>query len=160
MMKNPRVYLETSFISYLTGPLSQSIITAANQYVTREWWENRRLAFDLFISQSVIDEIRLGNPTESAKRLVMVKDITLLVSNHEVIDLALAFLQEKGVPSKANDDAYHIAVATVSQMNYLLTWNCKHIANAQIQPKLRQISLKRGFELPILCTPYELLQEN
>jgi len=89
-----------------------------------------------------------------------VKDATLLVSNNEVIDLALAFLQEKGVPSQANDDAYHIAMATVYQMNYLLTWNCKHIANAHIQPKLRQISQKRGYEIPILCTPYQLLQEK
>jgi hypothetical protein len=85
-MNKPRVYLETSFISYLTGPLSQNLITAANQYVTREWWENRRLAFDLFISQSVMDEIRQGNPTESAKRLAMVKDITSLVSTQEVVD--------------------------------------------------------------------------
>ncbi len=159
-MNKPRVYLETSFISYLTGPLSQNIIVVANQYVTKEWWENRRHAFDLFISQSVIAEIRQGNPTESAKRLAMVKDTTVLVSTQEVIELAFAFLTDQGVPSKANEDAHHIAVATVHQMNYLLTWNCKHIANPQSQRQLRQISLKRGYELPILCTPYELLPEN
>lgn len=108
----------------------------------------------------MIAEIRQGNPTESAKRLAMVKDTTVLVSTQEVIELAFAFLTDKGVPSKANEDAHHIAVATVHQMNYLLTWNCKHIANPQSQPKLRQISLKRGYELPIFCTPYELLPEN
>ncbi len=156
----PSVYLETSFISYLTGPTSQNIITAANQHITHDWWENRRHAFELFISPEVIDEASQGNPSESAKRLAIMKDITLLVLNNKAIDLALAFLQEKGVPSQANDDAYHIAIATVYQMNYLLTWNCKHIANAHIQPKLRQISQKRGYDIPILCTPYQLLQEN
>ncbi len=156
----PKVYLETSFISYLTSPISQNIITAANQHVTREWWESCRFAFDLFISPWVISEIGQGNIVESAKRLAMVKDITILVSNNAVVELASAFLQEKGVPSKATDDAYHIALATVHRMNYLLTWNCKHIANGQIQPKLRQISQKRGYDIPILCTPYEQLQQE
>jgi hypothetical protein len=83
-----------------------------------------------------------------------------ITSNDKVVNLGYRFLQDKGLPSKATDDAYHIAYATVHQINYLLTWNCKHIANVQIQRKLRQISAKEGYELPILCTPYELLQER
>jgi predicted nucleic acid-binding protein len=156
----PSVYLETSFISYLTGPFSQNMLVATHQHITREWWKSHRLAFELFISPWVIEEVSQGNATQSAKRLAMVKEITPLVSSREVVELANAFLQAQVVPSKATDDAYHIAIATVHQMNYLLTWNCKHIANTVVQPKLHQISLKRGYELPILCTPYELLQEN
>ena len=152
----PSVYLETSFISYLTGPTSQNIITAANQHITREWWENRRFEFDLFVSELVIDEIRQGRVTESAKRLAILKDIPTLTLDNEAVELALAFLQDKGVPNQAAPDAYHIAMATVHKINYLLTWNGKHIANAQIQPKLRQISQQRGYELSTLCTPYQL----
>lgn len=155
----PSVYLETSFISYLTGPISQNIITAANQHITREWWEQRRTAFDLFVSPMVIDEVSQGATTESAKRLAILNDIPTLEPNDEIKELALAFLQQRGIPRKSAPDAYHIAVATVYKINYLLTWNCKHIANVQIHPKLRQISLKRGYELPTLCTPYELLSE-
>ncbi len=125
--------------------------------MTKEWWENRRHAFDWFISQSVMNEIKQGHPTDSAKRLAIANSIILLDSTPEVAELALAFLQGQGIPSNVTPDAYHIATATVHQMNYLVTWNCKHIANPQSQPKLRQISLTRGYELPILCTPYELL---
>jgi len=156
----PSVYLETSFISYLTGPLSQNMIVATHQHITREWWKSHRLAFELFISPFVVEEISQGNAMQSAKRLAVLKETTTLTFNNEVVELALAFLQNHGVPSKATPDAYHIAVATVHQMNYLLTWNCRHIANTVVQPKLHQISLKRGYKLPILCTPYELLQEN
>jgi hypothetical protein len=77
--------------------------------------------------------------------------------NQSVLDLAEQFLQRSNLHVKADVDAIHIAVATVHGMDYLLTWNCKHIANAQIQRKLAEISLDFGYELPILCTPYELL---
>jgi len=151
------VYIETSLVSYLTALPSQNIITAANQLVTQEWWDTRRLDFDLFISQFVLDEASQGNAIKAAKRLDILKEIPLLTLNDEAIELGLAFLQEKALPSKATEDAYHIALATVYKINYLLTWNCKHIANLQIQRKLRQISAERGYELSILCTPYELL---
>jgi len=152
----PSVYLETSFISYLTGPLSQNLITVANQHVTRKWWKTRRLAFELFISPFVIAEVRQGNVVQSANRLAVLTGLPILDPNNEVVELARAFVQQQVVPSKVADDAYHIAIATVHRLNYLLTWNCKHIANAQLQSKLRQISQQRGYELPILCTPYEL----
>lgn len=157
----PSIYLETSFISYLTGPTSPNLITAANQQITREWWDHRRLAFDLFISPLVIDEVSQGNATQAAKRLAMLDGLAILDTNNEVAELAVAFLQQQVVPSKATDDAYHIAIATVYRINYLLTWNCKHIANAQLHSRLHQISQQRGYELPLLCTPYELFtQEN
>jgi hypothetical protein len=153
----PSVYLETSFISYLTGPLSQNMLVATHQHITREWWKTRRLAFELFVSSAVIAEVSQGNVTQSARRLAALSGLSTLAPNNEVTELAKAFVQTQLVPSKVADDAYHIAIATVHQLNYLLTWNCKHIANAQIQSRLRQVSQQRGYELPILCTPYELL---
>ncbi len=154
------VYVETSVVSYLVARPSQNIITAANQLVTQEWWDNHSEHFELFISQLVIDEASQGNTEEANKRLAILNDMALLTLNDKIVKLGYRFLQDKGLPAKATDDAYHIAYATVHQINYLLTWNCKHIANAQIQQKLRQISAQEGYELPILCTPYELLQER
>jgi predicted nucleic acid-binding protein len=152
----PSIYLETSFISYLTAPQSANIIVAAHQQITQEGWDAHRLAFELFVSPLVIDEVSQGEVTQAAKRLAALKGISILDSNNEVAELAAAFLQQQVVPSKASDDAYHIAMATVYRINYLLTWNCKHIANAQLHSRLRQISNQRGYELPVLCTPYEL----
>lgn len=106
----------------------------------------------------MINEASQGNTVEATKRLAILKNIPTLEPNDEVVKLVLAFLQEHAIPHKATPDAYHIAIATVHKIDYLLTWNCKHIANAQIYSKLRQIGGKRGYEIPILCTPYELLE--
>ena len=154
------VYLETSVISYLTGPLSRNIIVAANQHITREWWQIRRHEYHLFISPWVVGEVSQGRSSESEKRLAILNQIPVLHASGEVNELALVLLKDQIIPSKASDDAYHIAVATVHKVNYLLTWNCKHIANAKLQPRLHQIGHQRGYEIPVLCTPYELLQEN
>ena len=108
----------------------------------------------------MINEASQGNTEEATKRLAVLTDISLLTLNDEIVKLGTHFLQDKGLPAKATDDAYHIAYATVHKINYLLTWNGKPIANVQIQQKLRQISTQQGYELPILCTPYELLQES
>jgi predicted ATPase len=93
----------------------------------------------------------------SPQRLELVRDFPLLELNQAVRDLAAQFLSRSNLPPKADVDAIHIAAATIHGIDYLLTWNCKHIANAQIQRKLAQISLDFGYELPIICTPYELL---
>lgn len=122
---------------------------AANIEITREWWNTRRSDFQLYSSQ--------GDAAIASQRQEIVRNLALLDLNQSVLDLAEQFLGRSNLPPKANVDAIHIAVATVHGMDYLLTWNCKHIANAQIQRKLAEISLDFGYELPILCTPYELL---
>ena len=93
----------------------------------------------------------------ASQRLAILQNFPLLDLNQSVLDLVQQFLGRNNLPAKADVDAVHIAAATVHGMDYLLTWNCKHIANAQIQRKLAEISLDFGYELPILCTPYELL---
>lgn len=153
------VYLETSIFGYLTARSSKNLILAANIEVTRDWWELRRSAFTLYISQVVLDEATQGDAEMATKRLEVLSSLPLLELNEAVQDLAAQFLMKSNLPSKAADDAVHIAVATVHGLDYLLTWNCKHIANAQIQKKLSQISLDFGYELPTICTPYELMGE-
>lgn len=151
------VYIETSILGYLTARPSRDIVVAANIEITREWWETRRNAFQLYASQAVIRETSQGDAEIASQRLEIIRDLALLDLNQSVLDLAEQFLERSSLPAKADVDAVHIAAATVHGMDYLLTWNCKHIANAQIQRKLAEISLDFGYELPILCTPYELL---
>lgn len=151
------VYIETSILGYLTARPSRDLVVAANIEITREWWETRRSAFQLYTSQAVIQETSQGDVQIASQRLEIIRNFELLDLNQSVLVLAEQFLERSSLPAKANIDAVHIATATVHGMDYLLTWNCKHIANAQIQRKLSEISLDLGYELPILCTPYELL---
>jgi hypothetical protein len=151
------VYIETSILGYLTARPSRDIVVAANIEVTREWWDTRRSDFQLYSSQAVVKETSQGDAAIASQRLETLHNFSLLDLNQSVLDLAEQFLRLSNLPAKANVDAVHIAAATVHGMDYLLTWNCKHIANAQIQGKLAEISLDFGYELPILCTPYELL---
>lgn len=151
------VYIETSILGYLTARRSRDIIVMANIEITREWWDARHNDFQLYSSQAVVQETTEGDAEIAGRRLEILGDLSLLDLNQAVLELAKAFLERSNLPAKADVDAIHIAAATVHGMDYLLTWNCKHIANAQIQRKLAEISLGLGYELPILCTPYELL---
>ena len=151
------VYIETSILGYLTARPSRDVIVAANIEITREWWNTRRSDFQLYSSQAVVKETSQGDVMIASQRLEILANLALLDLNQAVLNLAEQFLERSNLPAKADVDAVHIAVASVHGMDYLLTWNCRHIANAQIQGKLADISLDFGYELPILCTPYELL---
>lgn len=151
------VYIETSILGYLTARSTKDLILAANIEITRDWWESRRNAFTLYTSEVVLDEAAKGDAEIAAQSLEILRDFPLLALNQSVQELAAQLLARSSLPLKAKVDAIHIATATVHGMDYLLTWNCKHIANAQIQGKLAEISLDFGYVLPILCTPNELM---
>ncbi|MBZ8182102.1 type II toxin-antitoxin system VapC family toxin [Oscillatoria salina] len=154
------VYIETSILGYLTARSTRNLIVAAHIELTRDWWEFHRHDFTLYISQVVLDEVARGDAEIAAKRLEMLDGIELIELNQVVKELTREFLQRSNLPAKAANDAIQIAAATVHELNYLLTWNCKHIANAQIQKKLAEICGDFGYTLPIICTPLELLGEN
>jgi hypothetical protein len=151
------VYIETSILGYLTARSTKNLILAANTELTKDWWEFRRNAFILYTSEAVLDEAAQGDAAMAIQRLDILRDLPLLALNQDVQGLAAQFLTRSSLPPKAKVDAIHIAAATVHGMDYLLTWNCKHIANAQTQGKLAQISLDFGYVLPVLCTPNELM---
>jgi predicted nucleic acid-binding protein len=151
------LYLDTSIIGYLTIRPSTNLITASNSVITQNWWDTRRQNFTLYISEVVLEELARGDQEIATKRLDLISELPLLALNEAVEELAQQFLTKSNLPPKASDDALHIALATVYKVDYLLTWNCKHIANAQIQKKLSQISIESGYELPTICTPYELM---
>ncbi|WP_041431567.1 type II toxin-antitoxin system VapC family toxin [Synechococcus sp. PCC 6312] len=151
------VYIETSILGYLTARSTKNLILAANMELTKDWWELRRSDFSLYTSEAVLDEVAQGDPLIAPQRLAILRNIPLPSLNKAVEDLAVHFLALSSLPAKAKVDVIHIAAATIHGMDYLLTWNCKHIANAQIQGKLAEISLAFGYVLPILCTPNELM---
>jgi hypothetical protein len=155
----PRVYLETTIASYLTARPSRDLVVAANQEVTREWWEIRRGEFELFVSEFVLDEAASGDPEAARRRMEILAGIPLLDPAGEVDALANAILTRVGLPQKASRDSLHVAIATINGMDYLLTWNCSHIANAEFQRPIAAVCRGYGFEPPIICTPYELLRE-
>ncbi|MCP4696806.1 MAG: type II toxin-antitoxin system VapC family toxin, partial [Gammaproteobacteria bacterium] len=125
----PKIYVETSVISYLTGRMSRDLIVAGHQQITQEWWETRKPGFELYGSQLLIKEAGAGDKEASQKRLAVLADIPLLELNREVGNFGGLLISGNVLPPKAVEDAIHIAVATVHSMDYLLTWNCNHIAN-------------------------------
>jgi len=155
----PTLYLETTIPSYLASGPSQDLIVAGHQQTTRLWWENRRDQFDIFISQFIIDEASAGEQKQAKKRLEIIAHFAQLEITDDVTTLAQALLRNGIIPRKAATDAAHIAVAAVHGMDYLMTWNCAHIANATIFNSVKRVCMEQGFSFPIICTPEELLGE-
>jgi predicted nucleic acid-binding protein len=151
------VYIETSILGYLTARSTENLILAANIKITQDWWSIRRGSFVLYASEIVEDEAAMGDTAIAAERLNLLQSLIFLNLTEEAIELAEEFLKQSNLPPKASNDALHMALASVYGLDYLLTWNCKHMANAQIQRKLSQISSGLGYDLPVICTPYELM---
>ena len=155
----PKVYLETSIISYLTAFPSKDVITAGHQLTTFDWWENHRRKFEIVASELVVQEASLGNAQMAKKRLAVLKDLEILIVNNEARNLAKILVAKKAVPEKAAADALHIAVAAVEKIEFLATWNFKHIANAKMQVKIEEAIRAEGYKPSYICTLEELLGE-
>lgn len=149
----PKVYVETTIVSYLVARPSRDVVVAAHQQITDEWWETRRQSFDLFASQVVLREASAGDEEMAQRR------IELLEVTDEAVELAERLLASGALPRKAAEDALHIAVAVVNGMDYMITWNCKHIANAAMRSKIEQLCRTDGYAPSVICTPEELLEE-
>jgi len=156
----PKLYLETTIPSYLAGRPSRDLLVAAHQQITRDWWELRRGEFDLYASELVIHEVREGDAKVARNRLELLDNAALLPVTGEIMELAEELIVEGPIPRKAARDAAHIAIATVYDCEYLLTWNCRHIANAELDRTIRRVVERHGYEIPILCTPEELMGDE
>lgn len=154
----PKAYVETSIVSYLTARQSRDLVLAAHQQVTRDWWTSRA-AFKLFASQFVLDEAAAGDSDAAADRLSALAEAAILEVTDEAIALAEQLIAGGGLPVQARVDALHVATAAVHGMDFLLTWNCTHIANATLRGKIEELCRAAGFEPPIICTPLELPKE-
>jgi hypothetical protein len=157
MRMKPTVYIETTIPSYYVARPSRDLVLATHQELTREWWDRASGSFSLFMSDFVRLELAAGARPMAEQRLALVAALPLLDASDEVADFAMALLQSRVIPETAFADASHIAVATVHRMDYLLTWNCRHINNATIKRQLGRLAMAAGYELPVICTPEELL---
>jgi predicted nucleic acid-binding protein len=155
----PKLYIETTIPSYLVSAPSRDVIIAGHQQTTKLWWESRKELFDIFISQLVIDEVSAGNPEQARLRLEAIRVFPQLEIVDEAVQLAAELVKAGVFPQKASTDAAHIAVTAVHGVEYLMTWNCRHIANATIFQSVREICLQQGYAFPTICTPEELLGE-
>jgi hypothetical protein len=132
-------------------------VNAARQQTTQEWWVTKRDEFDIYISQAVIAESSGGDPQAALKRLQIIQPFPIVELTTPSTELANFLVHHTPFPAKAEFDALHIAIACVAEFDFILTWNFKHIANASIRSKLEVLVQSRGFKLPIICTPEELL---
>lgn len=156
----PKVYIETSIISYLTSRPSRDVVVSANQILAQEWWNDYRQEFDLYVSKLVFDEASRGDMLMAEKRIDLIQDIPFLDINEEVILLAEEITKAKILPTKAAADVSHIAVSSVHEVDFLLTLNCRHIANAFIFRRVEKICREFNYEPPIVCTPQEILRKE
>ncbi len=151
------VYVETTIISYLAARPSRSLIVAARQHLTQTWWDVRRPQFDTYVSQLVVAEARAGNPEAAERRAALLAGLPVLDIVPEVAALASLLVERVPLPSRAAPDATHIAVAAYHGIEFLVTWNVAHLANAELRQRVERVCRDAGYSPPVICTPDELM---
>ena len=151
------VYIETSIVSYLTARAPRELLAAAWQAATVDWWDDHRSRYQLFTSELTLDEAAQGDKEASTRRLNALQDVPLLPITDAVERLTNALIMERAVPTGSRIDAAHVAVSAIYGIDYLLTWNFRHMANAGIRPLIRALCETHGYSSPEICTPFELM---
>jgi len=154
------VYIETSIVSYLRQRPSSQVVMAARQVLTHQWWDDERGKYELVTSQYVLDEASAGDPVLAAERLQLLDGIPLLPLDPQIGVIAKEIMSRAILPPKASIDALHIAAVAHHGIQYLLTWNCKHIANAKLLPRIHRVLTDLGYPIPIICTPEEMVEHD
>ena len=159
-MDTPTAYIESSVVSYRTARRSRDVIVAGHQELTHLWWDNHLGEYEAHISEFVLTEIQRGDADAASERMRLISGFAILPASEEVEALAAEYVRELQLPRKALYDALHIAIASVHGMEYLVTWNCRHIANAHLRRLISEINVRMGVFTPIICTPEELLDDD
>ncbi len=154
------VFIETTIPSYYVARRARDIVQAARQQLTIEWWDRHRTRYELLSSQIVLDELARGEEAMAESRLKLLAGVPLLVINESVIEIAEELLRDGVVPPKAADDAFHIACAGVHRVDYLLTWNCTHIANPHNRHRIERCFARHRITMPVICTPEEFIGDD
>jgi hypothetical protein len=153
----PRIYIETSIPSLLTARPSKDPVLLGHQISTQQWWQTRLSAFEAFTSKAVLDEAGRGEPAMAAARLSALDSFPLLSKTGAADSFEAAILSLGVIPPAAAIDALHLALATVHRIDFLLTWNCRHINNANLETRYRSLAEQFGYPLPVIATPEELM---
>ena len=152
------IYIETSVVSYYTAKPGRDLIVLAHQQITHEWWQKALKRFEVYVSEVVIEEAKIGNQEFVKKRLKELNKFKCLRLTDEVERIAQTYMKGLSIPKSSIRDAAHLAVASIYNIDYLITWNCAHLANAGIIKKLLKINEKLGIRTPVICTPEELME--
>lgn len=152
----PTIYLDSSVPSYWLEQGADPIVHARH-LITRKWWADDLPRFDVYISQVVLDELAEGDPERAAKRLDLVKDFPLLEIDEEVRRAARFYVLNLAMPSRDQTDAIHLALASVNDIEYLVTWNFAHLANAGKRTHIEVLNRRLYLSLPVICSPEELM---
>lgn len=155
-----RIYIESTIPSYVVARPARDLLQAARQQLTRDWWEFKRRDHELFTSQIVLDEVAAGEREMANSRLELLVGLPVVELTPAAETLTEKILKSGLLPRNADGDAAHIALATVHELDILLSWNCRHIANAAIQARLRTLANAAGFDLPVICTPDEMMETD
>ncbi|MBI3097585.1 MAG: type II toxin-antitoxin system VapC family toxin [Planctomycetes bacterium] len=153
----PSLYLETSVVSYLVARPSRDLMVLAHQEATRAWWGKRLTLFQAYVSPAVLREAARGDAEMAKSRLERLSSFPVLPTTEETEELTRIYAKELSIPARAIADAAHLAFACAYAVDYLMTWNCAHIANAMIRRRLSELNASRGVATPIICTPEELM---
>jgi hypothetical protein len=156
MRQKQKACLETTILSFATGRVSGNLITAAKQQFTQMWLDGFPKQYDCFVSELVISEAMQGDPDAAVRRHQRLLEFAVLSIDLEAQSLAAELVRRHSIPVQARTDALHVAIATVNEMDYLVTWNCTHINNAAMRPRIEQCCSLLGYHCPIICTPMEL----
>ncbi len=159
-MDKPTVYIESSVVSYYTARPSRDVLILSHQEITRVWWEHHLHTCEPHVSGVVLQELGRGDADAAGLRLAAVSEFRVLPLLPAIEALAAAYVSELRMPRTSLYDALHIALASVHSIDYLVTWNCKHIANAHLRRRLAEVNQHKGVSIPVICTPEELLDED
>jgi hypothetical protein len=153
----PSVYVETSVVSYYVSRHAREVVAQAHQRITQAWWETSLPHLRAFVSPVVIEEARQGDRVQAARRLAALSAFEVLPATTEVERLAKLYMHTLALPAKALRDAAHLAFASIWNMDYLVSWNCAHIANAAVIRQVSALNRVKGIPVPTICTPEELM---
>lgn len=156
----PRIYVETSVVSYLVARPSRDVVVLGHQETTRAWWDSSLALHDVYVSELVLLEAKRGDPGAASERLEAIAQFPVLAISDEARKLAGLYVREIPLPVKASADALHLAIATLNQMDYVVTWNCEHIARGRVKRRLEEINRANDLAVPTVCTPEELFYED
>jgi predicted nucleic acid-binding protein len=152
----PKVYVETSVLSYLAAKPSKDVIASGRQLITRRWWDTEREQYRLVVSEAVEAECERGDPQMVERRRELLQQVSLFPVEERILEVAKLLVVPGAIPEKAGPDAVHIAAAAVEQCDFLLTWNFRHIANVRIRREVERILARHGYTKTTICTPEEL----
>ena len=155
----PTVYIETTIVSYLTAWPSRDVVRLSHELLTREWWTSERPRFDLYTSALTHQEASAGDPTAAAERLHALEGIPLLTIDAPVVSLAERLVTALSLPTRARADAVHLAVSAVHRLDFLLTWNCRHLANGELAATIERTCDAAGRVAPRVLTPEQLMEQ-